>query len=296
MLVHVLQSLMAVGFPISDYKYTGMGAIYFIDFIMFHRYLGIHNFLSVERSADNEKRVRFNRPFGCVEIEIGDILDYIPRLSPDLRHILWLDFDGILSSEMLTAVNLATTQLSPGSILLVTLDVEPPGKPEDGLRRWNPRTWRQHFVREAAAYLWTKHTARDFSRSSLLNVNARLIDNAIAEGLIGRKYVSFYPLFNFTYADGNRMLSVGGIIGTEEDGRKLDALDWKELYFLKRSLIGPPYEIEVPKVTRKERLHLDSVMPCDEGWTPHEFELNWNEVAAYRKIYRYYPAYTEMLL
>jgi len=51
-----------------------------------------------------------------------------------------------------------------------------------------------------------------------------------------------------------------------------------------------------PKITRKERLYLDSEMPCDAEWLPNDFELSKEEIAAYRAIYRYYPAYTEMLL
>ena len=45
MLIHTFQSLMELGFPISKYKYTGLGSIYFVDFAMFHRYLGISKFL-----------------------------------------------------------------------------------------------------------------------------------------------------------------------------------------------------------------------------------------------------------
>jgi uncharacterized membrane protein len=66
MLVHAFQCLMEAGFPIADYQYTGLGSIYFIDFILFHRYLGIDKFLSVEVADDIRRRVRFNRPYKCV--------------------------------------------------------------------------------------------------------------------------------------------------------------------------------------------------------------------------------------
>ena len=92
------------------------------------------------------------------------------------------------------------------------------------------------------------------------------------------------------------MLSVGGMVGTEADGRKLDSLDRKTLTFLRSSLTTDPYEIVVPKITRKERLYLDSRMPCVDNWTPRDFELSWDNVVAYRSIYRYYPAYAEMFL
>lgn len=296
MLIHTLHSLMENGFPISDYKYTGLGSIYFIDFILFHKYLGIKKFLSVEESQEINKRVKFNRPFSCVNVKIGDITEYIPRLSRDIKHILWLDYDHLLTEDVLTAIYLSTAQLSPGSIFLLTIDVEPPGSPEDGLTKWNPRSWKNYFVREAGNYIWPNPKTKDFGRESLVKVNARLIENAIQGGLIARTDLSFYPLFNFTYADGHRMLSLGGMIGTQTDGRSLRSLDRKTLYFLKNSLTGSPYEIVVPKVTRKERLYLDSKMPCPDNWTPNEFEFSLENVKKYRSIYQYYPAYAEMLL
>ncbi len=296
MLIHTFQSLMAVGFSINDYKYTGLGSIYFVDFIMFHRYLGIGKFLSVELSTEIARRVDFNKPYACVEVAIGDIAEFIPRLSPDLKHFLWLDFDHILTEELLDAVCLAAIQLSSGSVLLVTVDVEPPGRPEDGLTKWNPKTWRKYFLEEGKRYVWPKASLSEFTRKHLPLANARLIDAAIKKGILGRPDVAFFPLFNFTYADGNRMLSVGGMVGTEADHQKLLSLNRETLYFLRSSLTAEPYDIIVPRVTRKERLYLDRMMPCRDGWIPEEFELEPDKVAAYRNIYKYYPAYTEMLL
>ncbi len=296
MLIHTFHHLMMLGFPISDYKYTGLGSIYFIDFIMFHKYLGINKFLSVEESSTVENRVRFNRPFGCVDIAIGDIIEFIPHLSSDFQHILWLDYDHILTEDTLNAVYMATIQLSPGSVFLVTVDVEPPGSPAEGLTRWNPKAWQRHFMQEARDYMWSRPNVKDFARDSLLKTNARLIDYAISKALVARPEVAFLPLFNFTYADGHRMLSVGGMIGNEAQRRSLESLDRKTLHFLRRSITEAPYEIAVPKVTRKERLYLDSEMPCDDKWCPQDFELTPDEISAYRSIYQYYPAYTEMLL
>lgn len=291
MLLDSFQKLMTVGFSIADYQYTGLGSIYFVDFIMFHRYLGVRNLLSIEHSRRIEKRVKFNKPFKLVRVEIGDIADYIPRLSHDLQHILWMDYDHVLTEDMVNAVYMSSSQLSPGSLLLVTVDVEPPGSPEDGQEEW-----KNHFVQEAGDYLWPKPNAKDFPRSKLPFINAQILDKVIKHGLAGRKNVSFFPLFNFLYADGHHMLSLGGMIGREDDERKLRSLNRSELPFLRDNLLADPYQIRVPLVTRKERLYLDSSMPCKSGWKPKDFELKDEEVTEYRKIYKYYPAYAEMFL
>lgn len=180
--------------------------------------------------------------------------------------------------------------------MLVTIDVEPPGRPEDGPRKWNPRTWMAYFADVAREYLWPHPVAREFGREHLPKVNARLLEAAIKKGLVGRVGASFLPLFNFIYADGHRMLSVGGMIGTDSDRRKLQALDREALYFLRDSITDDPFEIVVPNVTRKERLYLDGNMPCKDDWLPKEFELDADKVKEYRSVYKYFPAYTEMLL
>ena len=293
MLLHALQNLMLNGFSIPDYQYTGMGSVFFIDFILFHRYLGITKFLSVEADMEIERRIGFNKPFGCVDIAMGDIADSIPALSPDMKHILWLDYDRVLTTEMTDAVILAAGQLPPGSILLVTVDVEPPGSPKEG--KYDTSSWRKYFVEEFVDYVDPSSKKVDFAREKLPGINSRILEKAIRSGLNARANVSFTPLFNFLYADGHRMLSLGGMIVTDTERRSLEGLNRNELFFLRESVTENPYEIRVPLLSRKERLYLDREMPCDSNWSP-DFEMKQEEIDSYREIYKYYPAYAEMLL
>jgi hypothetical protein len=291
MLLDLFQRLMEAGYRISSYQYTGMGSIYFIDFVLFHRYLGIKKMVSVECVHEIKKRVHFNRPYGSIEIFMGDIAEYIPRLSRDRKHILWLDYDFVLRRDAVEAILLAAAQLSPGSFLVVTVDAEPPGPKE-----WGPKDWCKYFKQEAGDYLGNKARERHFAKSRLVEVNASIIESAIQHGLAGREDVDFIPLMNFVYADGHCMLTLGGMIGAEEDRRRVLALERAKLPFLRDSLAADPYYIRVPLLTRKERLHLDSVMPCRESWRPSEFEMKAEDLQTYREIHPYYPAYTEVLL
>lgn len=291
MLLETFIKLTEIGFPIAEYQYTGFGSIYFIDFILFHKYLGMDNLISVEGDQEIKKRVHYNNPFGLVGIQMEDILDYIPHLSRDLRHLLWLDFDKILSNEMINAVVMSSARLSAGSIMLITVDVEPPGDESSG-----PKKWKEYFMDEAKEFLWAKPKKSEFSRSKLLEINYEIFNKAILKGLEGRKEIEFIPLFKFHYADGHKMLSFGGIFCDNSDKRKLKALNWDKLYFLRQNISDEPFDIKVPKITRKERLYLDSAMPCEEGWLPSDFELSMEEVQQYRSIYKFYPSYSELLL
>jgi hypothetical protein len=295
MLLHAFNELRGGGYRISNYEYTGLGSIYFVDFSLFYRYLGLTRMTSVEGDKDVEKRVEFNCPYKLIDVVHDDMSAQIARLSRKRQHILWLDFDSILTEELLNAVHLATSQLSAQSILLVTVDIEPPGKPEDGLRRWNPTTWMQHYKKEAGAYFWRGISRKDFSREALAATNARILQAVVDEGMRVREEV-FIGMFSFLYADGHRMLSVGGMIGTEEDRGRIKTLNREELFFMRDNITDEPFSIRVPLVTRKERHYLDQNMPCKPRWSPSDFEMKADDVQNYRTIYRYYPAYTEMLL
>ena len=290
MLVDALHMLAMAGFPVRDYQYTGFGSIYFVDFVLFHKLLGIRRMVSVEHSTKVKKRVDFNKPYAFVDVVMGSAADVIPRLSADVKHLLWLDYDSVLSAGQISDVRLAGTYLSPGSLLLVTVDVEPPGSADDG-----PKQWKEHFHNEAGELALSFDRLSDFAESNLININVRVLARAIEAGLSGRD-VSFFPLFNFLYADGHRMLTIGGMIVTDAELRRIKGSQLMDTHFIRRDLRKAPYSIRIPRVTRKERLYLDSMMPCAEGWKPEPFEMLAKDVAAYREIYPFFPAYAELLL
>jgi hypothetical protein len=52
----------------------------------------------------------------------------------------------------------------------------------------------------------------------------------------------------------------------------------------------------VPLLTRKERLYLDTAMPCRKGWRPKEFDMKPEDLLVYTQMHPYFPAYIEGLL
>lgn len=288
MFLHAFQKLMGMGFHINDYHYTGLGSIYFIDYILFHKYLGIESLKSVENKRSAANRVRFNKPFDLIDVQIGDIADEISNLSQDRKHILWLDYDTILDRSILDAICLSMIKLPAGSIFLLTVDVEPGDV--------GPKAWKAHFEEQAEQYLWAGRKITEFAKPKLTGVNISVIENAIRSGIVGRANVMFQPLFNFVYADGHRMLTLGGMICDQTNRRQISAFNKTVLPFIRNNFRDKPFEINVPLITRKERLFLDSAMPCEASWRPSEFEMKSKDIKSYKDIYRYYPSYSEALL
>jgi hypothetical protein len=289
MFIDALQRLALAGVPLSQYQYTGLGSIYFVDFILFHKLLGIEKLLSVEHDTKIAKRIEFNRPFRQVEVAIKPISEIIPLLSRDRKHIIWLDYDDIIQASHVEDLISCGDSLSCGSIVLVTIDSAHP----DGA---GPSEWRKHFEEQVPDYLGRRTQDSDFALSELPRVNAEIMERAITRGLAARKDVEFLPLFGFVYADGHEMVTIGGIVGGEQEKLQISASGLHKAVYYRDSVIKPPFRIRVPSLTRKERLHLDRSMPCDKDWTPKEFELPAEDIAAYSDIYRFFPAYAELLL
>ena len=288
MIVDSLIKLASAGFDISDYQYTGMGSIYFVDFIVFHKSLGINKMLSVEISRKARKRVEFNKPFQFVDVRMGRIGVQIPRLSQDRRHILWLDYNNVLGDEIVQDANRAASTLPPGSLILVTVDVEPT-EPDV-----SPQAMRREYLESFGDFVPSKLRVDDFGISRLHIASARVLETAIGAGLEGRPDVDFLPIYNFVYKDGHKMLSYGGMIGGESERNKLDASGLSKTVYARLERESEPFTITVPKITRKERHFLDTNMPCEDSWKPTEFEMTRSDILAYRDIYRFFPPYAEL--
>lgn len=288
MIIDTFQRMGEAGFNISEYKYTGMGSIYFVDFVLFHRFLGIQKMLSVERDESIMKRVRFNKPYRNIDLEFKAIGDVIPSIDQDLKHILWLDYDFIMSKTIVTDAINASAQLSTGSVLLITVDVEtPPGKQKD---------WMTHFLSEAGDFCNPAWKVSDFGQSNLPRINIAILEAAIRQGLTGRMDVKFLPLFNFLYADTHQMLTIGGVIGTAAEARKVDGCRFDDAPYIRKKLKDDPYRIPKLLLTRKERVRLDAAMPAKRRWHPREFELDEKTIALYKEVYRFFPSYAELML
>jgi hypothetical protein len=305
MIIDALQRLAAAGFPIADYQYTGFGAIYFVDFIMFHKLLGIGKLLSLERDPSLEKRVSFNRPFSCVDIRMVPASSEIPSLSRDIRHIVWLDYDGVLHKDFLSDIQSAVTILPPGSILLVTVDVEPPEEHDyrtvdpnfDGAKEaLGLKHWKRYFEHHAAGYIAPALSEQDFGKSQLAQRTAEILAASFTKSIVARKDLQFLPMFNFVYKDTHRMLSMGGMIAGRTEKRMLRGSTIDQTHYYRPTFASDPCRITVPNLTRKERVYLDREMPGTEGWTPDEFDLGPEDTQRYREIYRFLPAFAEILL
>src|ERR1051326_7961877 len=87
--------------------------------------------------------------------------------------------------------------------------------------------------------------------------------------------------------------TVGGMLSNPEDREELSSLRLDALYDY--AMPASQYLIDVPHLTHREKLTLDSLLPATGDLEVDDlpFEIRDSELAAYVKFYLYYPVFGE---
>lgn len=299
MITETLRRLHPFG-TVADYRYVGFGSIGFVDFLLFHKMLGIHQMVSIERKTGYKSRLEFNRPLTCIDIRIGPASEILLDLPWDAKTVLWLDYEGPLQAEFLGDLQFAFGAVQPGSVVmltvlansLVTEDLQLAKTPEVAITKLKKLVTEE---RVDPALTW-----QDLEGAKTASVFRDLINREITSALTPRNYgkakkdhLTFHPIFNFEYRDGARMMTFGGLVhlngqADEVDRMKLDQLEW---------YCNDPaktFDISLPVVTARERRQLEMQLP---GVADPDLQPPWLGTLAgaeYRRAYRFAPNYLDI--
>jgi len=289
-------------FPIEAYGYSGFGSLYFTDMILAHKMFGIDRIVSMESSAGVERRFEFNKPFKCITIQYGHSNKLLPKLDWSIPQILWLDYDGPISLEVLADIATFTSRALPGSVLSVTVNCAPP--PVDKL---GPKAYHAHVIEEVQAILEeSPYVPFDFGETLLKRrtyhqLPKLIIQNCIDDILRNRNGASgegdkavMSKVLDVSYADNVEMLSLGFILHSENQEEMVAELGLEALRT--QACNGSTLELRVPRLTRKEVLHLSGNFPggdCEQ--IASELGIPVGDVTSFSEIYRQYPNYMEVM-
>lgn len=277
-------------FPLKDYRYVGFGSMWFTDFALFHRHLGISDMVTIEKIVSRKRRVEFNKPYSCIDVRMGDASAVLGDLVEAKRCLVWLDYDGGLASATTGDVEIAVGAMTSGSMVLLSVNAmsdQLKVKDDDG----NPVKPIDHLI-ELTGRAGLTSEAHRLTRNDFPKLVAEILHERIRSAALGRPGLSYVPIWNFLYADGADMITVGGMIVDEADAALLVECELAALSFL----TADPFEIRLPMLTDKEKRELDRLMPRDAPIKASDlpFELRDTELEAYRKFYLEYPLYGEL--
>lgn len=119
---------------VENYQYVGFGSIYFSDFQLVHRALGIDEMVSIEKDTNAKACFEFNKPFASINLKFGYSADVLPLLNWDAKSIVWLDYDGRLNLDVLSDISTFCTKAASGSVLVLSVNAQPEPEPSESSR------------------------------------------------------------------------------------------------------------------------------------------------------------------
>lgn len=294
MLCDVLRKLSAFGM-VESYRYIGFGSTYFSDFSLFHRALGIKKMISIEKDKTHSKRFEFNRPYNSISMQFGHSNEILPTLRWNSKTIVWLDYDGKLDKTVLTDVKFVCSNATAGSVVIVTVNAHPGDfRRESRLIRLKLRVGEEKVPADIEE--------DDLARWGTAAISRRIITNEISETLDQRNgmleehdQILYRQLFYFQYADGAKMLTVGGLLYERNQKPIVEGCGFESLPFVHTDLRpeAKPCQIEVPNLTYREIRHLNSQLPRERRKRLHVPKAPYSDLKKYERVYRYFPTFAE---
>lgn len=274
---------------IESYQYVGLGSVYFSDFSLIHRTLGISKMVSIERNAFDRDRFLDNIPFSCVEMLWGDTATELNKVDLSLRSIVWLDYDGRLSRPILSDISNVSTRIVSGSVLVITV--------QSRFDRTLAENGDDTSVATLVDALGADRLPHDLATKDLLGKGTARVFRNVIIGEIERaledrnavlppaQRMNYRQVFNFRYEDGVPMTTVGVVFFDVGQRGLFDMCGFDELAFVRSQ--EDLFEIAIPKLTPKEIKALDAQMP--QGAELALGSIPERDAGQYARLYRYFP-------
>lgn len=263
---------------LDQYQYVGFGGLEFIDFVEFHRGLGVPEMTSIERDTNILHRLEFNRPYKSIRLLIGEARDQLPQVNWAKPSIAWLDYTDVLTNDILRDLDYVVRSSTPGSVVLVTVNGATTGVPLPK-RLGNLRENLGHLIdgnlEDSDMSGWGPARVQ----RSILQATAHAAGRE-AHGL------PFRQLFNFHYADDAKMLTWGGIVTSSSLDRTIDTCRFGDLHFIRTS--DEAFEIKVPLLTAREITYLEAeLVGAAAGNMPTIKGVAASDIKDFAQIYRW---------
>lgn len=285
---------------LKQFRYIGFGSIFYTDFRIVHKELGIDSLVCIESQSDDEPRFIFNKPYKCIELRMGSSTIVLPQIDWDkyLGDIVWLDYDGSLMPYMFEDLNILASKLKNGSFLIITCNGTLPAyKGNDDLPDLDK------FKRDFEAFIPAGMVAQDLNSAKASKSFRRMFlacINQVLEALNGpiaeiEHQSEFIQLFNLCYKDGAKMFTFGGLISKKSESDKVR----RSSVFLSGAVqsLDSQIEINAPILTHKEIDLMNKHLPCAEDEFLECAEISFvpeESRKSFLKYYRQFPNFMEV--
>ena len=308
---------------IKEYRYVGFGAAFLEDFKLLHLEVNIVDMECIETDFCAYSRQEFNKPFSFLKIHNLKSTEYISTdYKQDKNQIIWLDYATPKElKQQLIDIELLTEKVNSLDILKFTFNAELRSLPistsakkknkDDGMVDYSQVLNGLSEDSTFQLYIPDNIKIRDLtSIEGISSIIRAMAVRAINRGLSkAGSNMNFYHIASFSYADGQEMTTMTGIVATETEFEQIleesKLLSWE--FYQGGPVVGEfinASEISVPAMTVSERIEIDRKFPISDaeslaksisffyGTTDDE---NLQLLDGYRKFYKYLPYYTKVM-
>lgn len=277
----------------GKYQYIGFGGLTFTDFKLFHRNLHIDIMHSIEGGSYSEDRLKYNSPYGFIQIHKGMSSTELTKINFDTKTIVWLDYDGAIEDYTFSDLSLLLRKMPVGSVYIVSCNRELKNKENSDFSSVD------EFVDVFKELSPSDLKISDLSASNDYKTIRKMFNKSVRNALKDRNMygdsVKFRQLFDIIYQEnrGAKMYTYGGIILDHNYEEHLLEVD--DFPFIYRGE-DEAYKIEVPNITLKESLLLNSCIG-DESYSDKIKNIVTESCyQKYLKVYKYLPRFFDVRL
>ena len=276
---------------LTEYTYFGFGGPFLEDFRILNDFFGDLKLVSIEANEEVIKRQQFHLPRRNIRLRHTSFHEFLGGYSSKgEKSIFWLDYTGLRWSDVSDFMSLLQS-VELWSIVKITLRAQPRDYKCFG-------DFRKLFNLIIPGGI-NRLPVRPVQFAKLI---LQMLHIAAQKALVGYPDRLFQPVSSFFYNDSTPMLTLAGIVCPR--GAAPAVCDAFESWDFANLDWNPPTQISVPVLSTKERLALQSVLPCDDsagillqlalgyklgdGGPRDNTQQQLQQYAAFQKYYPYY--------
>jgi len=274
--------------------YIGFGSIWFTDFVMAHKILGIDEMVSIESHPIGFKRAEFNVPYSMVRVFHGISTNVLPSLYKDEKikkrpWLVWFDYDYEFNASVKADVLSLVERAPEDSIILVTVNGN---EKKYGTLKERADTLRDLFGAIVPDDLPKRAYEDGNLQETLADFMLAYMNSVAADE---RRVGGFEPAFRVIYKDTTPMITVGGVLPAKGSlagvAAALGREDWP---------CRPTKPIVAPHLTMREAAVLQALLPRAKSITRTMlqelgFDLDEDQIEAFQTYYKQYPAFAQIV-
>ena len=253
---------------LSDYTYYGLGGPYLEDFRLLYEHCPEVGMVSIEDNPDTFERQKQHLPCSKVSLQLSDMSTFVTRHDFSVQKcIVWLDYVDLEYKQFGDFMALVS-MVPANSMIKITLRCEPSdywSEIDGELIRRSDNS--EKFASEFDELLGNSVSRIPRSPVKFAGLLQRMVQVAVGRALpANASSFVFVPVSSFRYADGDGIFTLTGVVCHHDARRQVEELfgDWS----LANLTWNPPMLIDLPVLSTKERLDLQSLLPLSPSADP----------------------------